>query len=107
MNSEKIIYELLYRILIEIRSAAYENNPNLSKIAFHLTDLMHNIPSMIASVHDGKRKSYDEILEYIYLKAEQKGMAVWLTNAIENIKENELSKKYILENKECSGNQLL
>lgn len=99
MSNERIIYELLYRILIEIRSTAHENNPHLSKIAFHLTDLMHNIPSMMASVHDGRRNSYDEILEYISVKAEQKGMAAWLANAVENIKENELSKEH-------AGNQL-
>ena len=79
MNSQEIIYRLLYLALIEIRSESYAIK---NKEIFHLADLFHNIPLQLEKVASGTG-SYDEVLSWLRERAQEKDCEGWLDKAIE------------------------
>jgi hypothetical protein len=78
MEHESKLYNLLAKGLLDIRLAAHEDN---AKVAFHISDLLHNVPLQISRAHQEK-KDCSDILEWVRMRAEQKGMSKWLDNAL-------------------------
>jgi hypothetical protein len=81
MTKREIIYRLLYLALIEIRTEAYDIKN--SKI-FHLSDLLHNIPLKLERVLQGEG-SYDEVMDWIQTRAQEKSCEQWLEKAVKDV----------------------
>lgn len=78
MDSQSMVYRLLARGLLEIRVASIQGD---SKVAFHLADLLHNVPLQMERVrHDGG--DYSEMLGWLRMRAEQKSLSRWLDGAL-------------------------
>ncbi len=82
MNSKDIIYHLMYRVMLDIRYAAYEQKG--IKGIFKLSDLFHSVPLKLNRIAD-EDGSYDDLLEEIKAIAKMKGYDSWLDNAIQQI----------------------
>jgi len=72
MDSKTLINKLLYSILVEIRTEAYEAKN--AKI-FHLADISHNIPLQLNNVD--KADNYDDIMEWLTNRAKEKNCEEW------------------------------
>ena len=81
MNSETLVFKLLARALLDIRIASLEGN---SKMAFEIADVFHNVPYQIERIQGGNG-SYQEVVDWLEMRCEQKGMKSWLQNAIADI----------------------
>jgi hypothetical protein len=81
MNKETLLLKLLAYALLEIRIASYKGN---SRLAFEIADVFHNVPYQIerTKIDNG---NYQEIINWLEMRCEQKGMASWLKNAIAGI----------------------
>ena len=79
MSTKKLLFELLYGVLIEIREEAVVLKSNKIK---HLTDLFHNLPSEL----ENENNSYDDILKNLISKSsENKNLQKWLEDNIERL----------------------
>jgi hypothetical protein len=78
MDSETLIYKLLARALLDIRIACVESD---SSAAFQLADLFHNVPYQLARIRSAGG-DYKEILDWLEMRSEQKGLSGWLRTAI-------------------------
>jgi hypothetical protein len=74
MNNLSLIHKILARALLDIRIAAHEQN---SKIAFDLSDLVHNVPLQLERELKGNT-DFTETLNWIRMRAEQKKLTKWL-----------------------------
>jgi hypothetical protein len=74
MDNRKVLYDLLYNALINIREEAYTIG---NKRIFGLADFVHNLPSMLEMAGDDKQK-LDAILKELEIKAEHDGYKSWL-----------------------------
>lgn len=81
MNNEALVLKLLAHALLEIRIASHEVN---SRMAFEIADVFHNVPYQIERIQGGDG-SYQEIVNWLEMRCEQKGMKSWLQNAIAGI----------------------
>ena len=81
MNSKTLVLKLLARALLEIRIASHEGN---SRMAFEIADIFHNVPYQIERIQ-GSDGNYQEIVDGLEMRCEQKGMKSWLQNAIADI----------------------
>ncbi len=76
MNNQKILYNLLYYALIDIRQEAYLID---NKRIFGLCDFLHNLPLMLES--RGKdEQGINDIMREIEQVAESDGYKKWLDN---------------------------
>ena len=83
-NSEysDIVFQLLYAALIDIRENALKTE---DKVAYHLSDLFHNVPDLLKQVEKGEIE-YSDILNFVEKKAEDRGIKDWVDNIISQIK---------------------
>ena len=81
LEQRRLLLELLYRALIDIRAAAHESG---DKKSFALADIFHNVPSGINRALDGKR-DFGEILRDVRVRVERRNAEGWLDNAIADI----------------------
>jgi hypothetical protein len=79
MSDETLLYRLLARAFLDIRIASLEGR---NGTVFELADLFHNVPFQIARIRldDG---DFHEILDWLEMRCEQKGIKGWLLNAID------------------------
>ena len=80
-NSSKIIHELMYLALIDMREESIKFD---NKITYHLSDLFHVVPKMLIQVEKGEIE-YKEVLDFIKVKASDKGVDGWLQSNIDEI----------------------
>jgi hypothetical protein len=82
VENELLVYKILARGLLDIRIASHEGN---SRVAFEIADLLHNVPRQLERV---RKEGADcvEILDWIRMRAEQKGIIKWLDNALSSDK---------------------
>ncbi|MGK0361352.1 MAG: hypothetical protein ACI9U2_003670 [Bradymonadia bacterium] len=85
MKDSDIIFEALYCALIEVRARGHETG---DKVVWHLADLMHNLPGVLAQVARGER-TYAEARASLEAKADQKGCRAWLDNIYSQIDRSE------------------
>jgi len=78
MDNQVAIYRVLAKGLLDIRVAAHESN---TKVVFHLADLLHNVPHQMER-ECSTGSNYSDVLEWLRMRAEQKGMTKWLTAAL-------------------------
>ncbi|MCX7257016.1 MAG: hypothetical protein NTZ64_09830 [Polaromonas sp.] len=81
MNKETLVLKLVAYALLEIRIASHEGN---SRLAFEIADVFHNVPYQIERIKIGDG-NYQEIINWLEMRCEQKGMTSWLKNAIAGI----------------------
>jgi hypothetical protein len=89
MKNKEIVFRLLGRALMEIRVCCHENKVN---VAFHLGDLFNSIPYRLMKISDAE-ESYREVLDFIEMRCEQKGISKWLENALRDIADNAESEE--------------
>lgn len=78
MIDEIKLYRVLARGLLDIRIMSHMGD---SAGAFHIADLLHNIPLQMERVR-GQNGSYSDILAWLEMRAEQKKMTKWLDRAV-------------------------
>ena len=81
MTDREIVFRLLARALLDIRIASHDGKSN---VAFHLADLFHTVPYQLSKIDDSQQQ-YGEILENLRERGTQKGIAPWISNALEDI----------------------
>lgn len=79
MDEGRLIHWLLYRVFIDLRLEGHEKK---NAKVFHIADLFHNTPLKINS-----GKSAAEIMAWLRSRAEEKGMASWLDDAISEVEQ--------------------
>jgi hypothetical protein len=80
-NIESLILALLQRALIDIRMFSREENIRSCE---NLSDLFHNVPLQLRKIRK-EGGDYQEVLDWISMRAEQKNMTNWLRIAIAEI----------------------
>lgn len=78
MNNEYLVQMLIARAFLDIRVAANEGN---NIICFALSDLFHNVPYQVQVVQK-ENGDYDEIIDWLKMRADQKNISSWLNHAI-------------------------
>lgn len=76
-EAKHLVCEALFTALLDMRIQGHETN---DKMVFHLADLFHNVPGMIRRI--GNDWTWQEILQDLEVKAQEKGCSTWLENAI-------------------------
>lgn len=79
--SESLVLALLTRAMIDIRVFSSDGN---SRACHSMSDLFHNVPLQIRRIRS-EGGDFQEILDWINMRAEQKNMAGWLQKAIADI----------------------
>jgi hypothetical protein len=69
-----LLHHLLFRALLEIRSAAREQE---NKVAYHLADLFHTVVLEMENAAEG-RGTYEAALKALEERAEERGLSEWL-----------------------------
>jgi hypothetical protein len=59
---KKFLLYLLYIALVDIRERSYENN---DKASFWLTNLLHNVPSVLAEGDEGVKDAFERVCERV------------------------------------------
>ena len=80
-SSSDMVFELMYCAFIDIRENALKTE---DKIAYHLSDLFHNIPDMLKRVEKGEIE-YSDVLDAVTKKAEERGISSWIQNNLDQI----------------------
>lgn len=78
-DSRALVHGLLYLAMIEIREAAYKAQ---NDGAFCLADVFHNAPHQLERVLN-EEMSYDEVLQLLRERAEQRDCGAWFSQALE------------------------
>lgn len=81
MKNAHILTKLIARVLIDIRVAAYSNQPD---ICFSLSDFIHHIPYLAEKVIN-KETDYQDAILYIKERAKIKKLDSWLDNVLRDI----------------------
>ena len=71
----------MYFAFIDIRENALKAE---DKVAYHLSDLFHNVPDMLKRVEKGEIE-YCDVLDAIKKKAEERGVEGWIKNNLEQL----------------------
>lgn len=74
MTDEEKIYKILARGLLDIRVSSYERG---ASEVFNLADLIHNVPYQLERARRGET-THTKIIEWLFMRANQKGMTDWL-----------------------------
>ena len=85
MDTSDKLHQLLYYALINIRSEAHNHT---DKVSFHLADLFHNAVLIMGQAARGER-TYEEALDEIKSRAEEKGIGEWVDNHLTRIANTE------------------
>lgn len=80
MNETKLLHDVLYLALVEIRSEGHETG---NKVVFHLADLFHNVVLHMGQAALGE-SDYPAVLADLREQAAEKGCSSWLDNAIDH-----------------------
>lgn len=74
LPTSALLYRIIHAAMIEIRAEALECD---SKLIFHLSDLVHNLPLSLERMERGE-VSPEEVMQWLQDRADQKGLAGWL-----------------------------
>jgi len=84
MDECRVLHELLYFALLDLREHARERQ---DRVTYQLSDLFHSVVPQMGSVAAG-RGSYAEVLTALKQRAsERDGCATWLQSHLEMIRE--------------------
>jgi hypothetical protein len=81
-SAVEAIHRLLFRALLEIRSAGHDEQ---NKVVFHLADLFHTIVLEMQRAAEG-RCTYEEVFNLLEEKAKEKGLDRWLNQGLAELK---------------------
>jgi hypothetical protein len=79
MSDRRLLYDLLFDALLEIREDASEAE---SKAAFHLADLFHPLPKWLRELDEGLI-SADDVLDRLRQRAHERGIEAWLKHRVD------------------------
>lgn len=89
MTAEQLVHRLLFQALLEMRSESHESG---NKVVFHLADLFHNPSIMMEKAAIGDPNcGYDDVLEFLKKRAQEKGIEKWLEQRMEQIESRDES----------------
>lgn len=78
LSTQSLLLRLLYGALIDIRYRSHEENNAI----YRISNLLHNLPTKLDGASKGER-TYEDVLEWLYERAEEFEMTDWLKSQIE------------------------